>query len=106
MDFEDYRETACWMRLQWDRVGPSALNNIRMPGSHDAGSYRTASLVGRPWVKTQSLCVLEQLFVGSRFLDLRVKEHKGEFFIHHGGWICVELKEVRVCSLKGRASMQ
>lgn len=57
----------------------AALNEIAVPGSHDAGS---AGMM--PLAETQRHSVYEQLCGGARYLDLRVKEHKGEAVISHG----------------------
>jgi hypothetical protein len=48
------------------------LNQLTMPGSHDAGMYRSANPSS---AKTQSLDVTGQLAAGSRYFDLRL-----------GGW--------------------
>ena len=48
------------------------LNEIVIPGSHDAGVY-TAN---KDNVKTQSLDIYLQAFAGCRFFDLRIATHK------------------------------
>jgi hypothetical protein len=61
------------------KIQDTQLCQIPMPGSHDAGSYavNTKSL-------TQQYSIREQLDIGVRYFDLRVRVDNGLFFSHHG----------------------
>nr|WP_241904243.1 hypothetical protein [Vibrio lentus]PMI45695.1 hypothetical protein BCU43_23925 [Vibrio lentus] len=71
------------------------LNNIIIPGSHDSGAYgaqnysKKAAGVNFPlsklrdWSETQDLSVRKQLNAGTRFLDLRIYEDRGEYYFAH-----------------------
>ncbi|CAH7041346.1 conserved exported hypothetical protein [Vibrio chagasii] len=71
------------------------LNNIVIPGSHDSGAYdaqnysKKAAGVNFPlsklrdWSETQDLSVRKQLNAGTRFLDLRIYEDRGEYYFAH-----------------------
>ena len=57
------------------------LRNINMPGSHDTMAlYSIADLAGQ----CQSLSLEDQLNLGVRFLDIRLKEDKNELKAVHG----------------------
>jgi hypothetical protein len=61
------------------------LNEITMPGSHDAGMYSTSScFVSRAeWTRTQSDSIANQLRRGSRYFDLRVYYDGTNYRIGH-----------------------
>jgi hypothetical protein len=67
------------------------LNQIVMPGSHDAGLYEVTKMAGagkmggNSRIKTQSLTIKGQLEAGSRFFDLRVykRKDKNELYLGH-----------------------
>ena len=71
----DYRS---WMSEVSD-ITP--LRNINMPGSHDTMAlYSIGDLAGQ----CQSLSLKDQLNLGVRFLDIRLKEDKNELKAVHG----------------------
>jgi len=71
------------------------LNELTIPGSHDAAMCKTAGcillqeipgLIIQPaWAKTQSCNILEQLQHGTRYFDFRVYWASGEFRLGHFG---------------------
>ncbi|GGO80457.1 hypothetical protein GCM10011348_17160 [Marinobacterium nitratireducens] len=74
---------ATWMRDLSPIIGDRRLTDIRIPGSHDAGTF------DMPWgsiPKTQSHNFFDQLSVGARFFDIRpyYKNIDEGFVIHHG----------------------
>ncbi len=69
---------ADWMTSLNDNL---SLREVNMPGSHDAVAlYSIANLAGQ----CQSLSLKNQLNLGSRFLDIRLKEEKGDLKAMHG----------------------
>ncbi|MEL4506140.1 phosphatidylinositol-specific phospholipase C domain-containing protein [Luteococcus sp. H138] len=54
------------------------LDCLTIPGTHNSGATR-----GGRWVACQSRPVREQLDAGVRYLDIRVRHHRGTFRIHH-----------------------
>ena len=79
-------DMAAWMGALPDA---RKLNEISMPGSHDAGVYREVSNKAGvlPVPKDQTACqdrpVLEQCEAGSRFLDVRLKVSRTSIRAHH-----------------------
>lgn len=64
-----------WMKNINDET---RLNEIIMPGSHDAGTY------GMSWLgATQHLTIEEQLNLGVRYFDLRVNKKGEEYVMFH-----------------------
>lgn len=64
-----------WMKDINDTV---KVNDIIMPGSHDAGTY------GMSWLgSTQHLTIEEQLNLGVRYFDLRVNKTGNDYVIFH-----------------------
>lgn len=63
------------------------LNEITMPGSHDAGMYSTSScfVSAAEWTRTQSDSIANQLRRGSRYFDLRVYYDGANYRIGHFG---------------------
>lgn len=59
------------------------LNNLSIPGTHDSIALR-----GGCWFKTQKMGIAEQLAIGIRFFDIRLKYKNGLFgyhgFVHQG----------------------
>lgn len=59
------------------------LNQLTMPGSHDAGIYEISyffditSQNHPEWVKTQHSRIGDQLVAGSRYFDLRIRNDRG-----------------------------
>ncbi|MEL4356324.1 MULTISPECIES: phosphatidylinositol-specific phospholipase C domain-containing protein [unclassified Luteococcus] len=54
------------------------LDALTIPGTHNSGATR-----GGRWVACQSRPVRAQLDAGARYLDIRVRHHRGSFRIHH-----------------------
>lgn len=81
-------ETATWMKQLDDGI---KLNQLIMPGSHDAGMSELhhcdlGSDMNTGMVKTQALNILQQLEAGSRYFDIRVDyDHKELVTYHRSG---------------------
>lgn len=102
---------ADWMRDLNAVIGNRPINRVIMPGSHDSGSYNLGNeippkedipyglnvlskwginivndIVIRPWAKTQSLSIYDQLMNGTRAFDLRVafRDADRDFYVVHG----------------------
>jgi hypothetical protein len=89
-----------WMGLiaasssSWARA---KLGDLLLPGSHDAGCFGkpsgttnalTTVLKNIPaWAQTQSHSLLEQLCLGSRWFDVRLKSHKNGWRIFHNMYL-------------------
>ena len=58
------------------------LFQLPIPGSHDTGTYGEYSNSG--WARTQSRSVAQQLDLGIRFFDLRLRCNGEDYYIHHG----------------------
>ncbi|MEW6452740.1 MAG: hypothetical protein AB1490_18960 [Pseudomonadota bacterium] len=78
-----------WMTSGLNVIGPKKLREIVMPGSHDAGMYRSRGT--EAFGQTQNLSVYEQLVEGVRYFDLRPTWARADsddgamdFFIYHG----------------------
>lgn len=71
----DGKDYSSWMANIKDET---LVNEIVMPGSHDAGSY------GMVWLgETQQFNIDEQLQMGVRYFDLRVNKIDGKYVIFH-----------------------
>ena len=69
---------SAWMKGLDDNT---SLRNINMPGSHDTMAlYSIGDLAGQ----CQSLSLEDQLYLGVRFLDIRLKEDKNQLKAVHG----------------------
>lgn len=77
--FRKYEQTKPGLTQWMDTLNDEArLNEIVLPGSHDAGTN------GMSWLgKTQHLSVKEQLNLGVRYFDLRVNHVKNDYVIYH-----------------------
>ncbi|MYQ90288.1 hypothetical protein GTY20_02470 [Streptomyces sp. SID4946] len=92
-----------WMDQLRGTIGDRPMNQVVIPGSHDAG---TAGITGdsgmcdagdtvgtaRKWPalaasmsRTQSGSLVQQLDGGSRYLDLRLCKQDGKWYSYHGG---------------------
>ncbi|MDK9764694.1 FG-GAP repeat protein [Vibrio sp. D420a] len=89
-------DTNSWMEDLFNNSKQTTpLNKIVIPGSHDSGAYdakkyrEVESGVPYPlnhlrnWSQTQTLNIQEQLNAGTRFLDFRIYERKGEYYFSH-----------------------
>ncbi len=77
--FRKYEQTNTSLTKWMGTIDDEArLNEIVLPGSHDAGTN------GMSWLgKTQHLSVKEQLNLGVRYFDLRVNHVKNDYVIYH-----------------------
>ncbi|MFE7569076.1 hypothetical protein ACFU76_19290 [Streptomyces sp. NPDC057539] len=96
-------ELGSWMSQLGGAIGDRPLNQIVMPGSHDAGSAGITKSSGmcdagdtvdtaRMWPelaasmsRAQSGSLVEQLEAGSRYLDLRLCKQGDRWYSYHGG---------------------
>lgn len=63
------------------------LTNVAMPGTHDSGATINYKLFGfevSGTAKCQELTIAEQLAIGVRFFDIRLRRVNGELHIYHG----------------------
>lgn len=68
-------DNSAWMANIKDDV---LVNEIVMPGSHDAGSYKMV------WLgETQQFSIDEQLQMGVRYFDIRVNKQEDKYVIFH-----------------------
>ncbi len=79
-------ELSCWMGLIKD---DTLIKNLVITGAHDAGTCGISYLA-----ETQDRTTKELLDCGTRYLDLRVTEHKGKYQIYHGPFRGVTLDSV------------
>ena len=65
------------------------LNNIVLPGSHDAGmsqtNHCTVVVANTDWVQAQDLNILNQANIGSRYFDIRLDYDHDELVTYHRG---------------------
>jgi|RhiMethySRZTD1v2_1073278.scaffolds.fasta_scaffold35584_5 1-phosphatidylinositol phosphodiesterase len=76
-----------WMKKLLSHKPDVRLNQLLMPGSHDAGMYVTHDYPlggGGAWAKTQNLAMLQQLQAGARYFDIRICTHNGVLTTYHG----------------------
>ena len=66
------------------------LNDLTMPGSHDAGMYTDITEKAR----TQALNIYDQLKAGSRYFDLRICKSSGELWTYHGASYGGKLQDI------------
>ncbi|MEP9359453.1 hypothetical protein [Sphingomonas sp. KR3-1] len=72
-----------WMSLAYGSnmaIADIPMCQFPLPGSHDAGSYGGINVKS----KTQHYSIAEQLAIGVRYFDFRVRVDNGVFFSHHG----------------------
>ncbi|WP_428241709.1 phosphatidylinositol-specific phospholipase C [Gynuella sp.] len=67
-----------WMAQTNDSLPLSA---ITIPGSHDSGAMYEP-IAGT--AKTQNLTIREQLLIGVRYLDIRLRHYEDALVVHHG----------------------
>ncbi|MET7390632.1 hypothetical protein ACFYPT_37580 [Streptomyces sp. NPDC005529] len=91
-----------WMADLTPQIADKPLNQIAIPGSHDAGSWSITSRSGlcssgyiynlaqgfpqlaASVARSQRIPIAEQLSAGSRYLDLRLCKQNGEWYTYHG----------------------
>ncbi|KAM7195658.1 phosphatidylinositol-specific phospholipase [Naviculisporaceae sp. PSN 640] len=60
---------------------PTLLSQLTIPGTHDSCARSNI-----PYVRTQYLSITQQLALGIRFLDLRLRRHDdNRLYLYHGG---------------------
>ena len=73
--YKDDKDYSSWMENIHD---DTLVNEIVMPGSHDAGSYTMV------WLgETQQFDIDKQLEMGTRYFDIRVNKIDDEYVIFH-----------------------
>ncbi|KIW13011.1 hypothetical protein PV08_08198 [Exophiala spinifera] len=78
-----------WMQRNLPKLGERPLHKICMPGTHEAGMGILSRCEALPkdlmarFAQTQSLKILGQLEMGSRYLDIRPCISGGEFWTGH-----------------------
>jgi 1-phosphatidylinositol phosphodiesterase len=78
-----------WMGEYLKTHPQASLNQMCLPGSHDAGMYKTTyffdiTTESHPeWVLTQNRTIGEQLVAGARYFDLRVRADQGTLCAAH-----------------------
>ena len=76
-----------WMEYYSDVLGDLTLTEMCVPGTHDSGTYKPEFILGREWIRTQSLSLRDQLNMGIRSLDLRIGQTSpGNYIITHDTW--------------------
>ena len=76
-----------WMKYYSDVLGKLTLTGMTLPGTHDSGTYDPVSVIGKQWIQTQNLSLLDQLNRGIRVLDLRIGQNSpGDYIISHDKW--------------------
>src|SRR4051794_22747170 len=77
-----------WMRDLVKRKPNVRLNELVLPGSHDAGMYTVTANwtlgAGDEWAQTQTLPFFGQLTAGSRYFDVRAYIYKKQLITGHG----------------------
>ncbi|HEV2803274.1 MAG TPA: hypothetical protein VGW12_22630 [Pyrinomonadaceae bacterium] len=82
-------DNSSWMNELLRRKPDVTLNQLTMPGSHDAGVYTGHTTDynlggGGEWAATQRLSILDQLKAGSRYFDMRVCWYGNDLVTYHG----------------------
>ncbi len=82
----------CWMQ---DIPDDRSLKDITIPGTHDSGTkdigdpiQQVKEKIFRPWAKTQTKSIREQLDEGIRLLDIRISYDSGTIMLYHGSGFC------------------
>ncbi len=67
--------------------GNLKINQVMLPGTHDSGTFRIGSdQASDHTARTQSLSFAQQLELGVRYFDLRVKLKNSAYYPYHGSW--------------------
>ncbi|CAN7939180.1 unnamed protein product, partial [Ixodes hexagonus] len=76
-----------WMHEHCQKLGHLSFTQLFIPGTHNSGMYDVNPAGGVSVVDhfllNQDEPIINQLYYGIRFLDLRVQEKGGEFWITH-----------------------
>ncbi|KAL1131867.1 hypothetical protein AAG570_011478, partial [Ranatra chinensis] len=78
-----------WMEESQHIIKDLSLLDTFLPGTHDSGSFHLSFGPYRPnrynkYVYTQDESIMEQLIHGARYLDLRISQKKGKWWLNHG----------------------
>jgi hypothetical protein len=76
-----YTKHTDWMGDLLHSQSPYAtkpINQIMIPGSHDSGTFGMSASA-----RTQSLTIGQQLEIGIRYFDFRVRINNGVYYFHH-----------------------
>nr|ATU82508.1 venom phospholipase C [Lethocerus distinctifemur] len=78
-----------WMENSRDTIKHLSIDDMFLPGTHDSGSFHLSYGPYKPnrynkYVYTQDESILEQLIHGARYLDLRISQKKGKWWLNHG----------------------
>lgn len=60
------------------------LHKISIPGTHDSAANDSLSFISMPYVKTQVYSISNQLTLGVRYFDIRVKAFEDDWRLFHG----------------------
>ncbi len=82
-----------WMGTGYQSKSDSQLRNICIPGTHDSGTYGIQG-IDENISQTQELTIGEQLAIGYRYFDLRIKKNNGVFTMMHGPSLSVPAVQV------------
>jgi hypothetical protein len=73
-----------WMRQCEPQIGGVLLKNLRIPGTHDSFTSNIGAPIAGGWMVCQKTSVEEQLAMGVRYFDCRVRADDDEFWTYHG----------------------
>jgi hypothetical protein len=73
-----------WMGNCADKIGPVLLKDLRIPGTHDSFTNAIDAPFVSNWMITQSTSVAQQLVLGVRYFDCRVRAASGNYWTYHG----------------------
>ncbi|WP_036464791.1 phosphatidylinositol-specific phospholipase C domain-containing protein [Mycoplasmopsis sturni] len=69
--------------------GNKRLSDLSIPGTHDSAMFSGRGIAwtfGRAWARTQSLSFQNQLNIGVRFFDIRIKDNDNLEIGHGASW--------------------
>ena len=64
--------------------GEKGLYELSIPGTHDSCAENKSGCSKNGWVKCQDKSLEDQLNMGVRFFDIRLRHIEDRFMIHHG----------------------
>ncbi|XP_039298756.1 PI-PLC X domain-containing protein 3 isoform X2 [Nilaparvata lugens] len=93
----DQRTYPRWMENYWEYIHAEPLNMLFLPGTHDSASFEGHHEARSVWdsikkstpgISDQSFCqdssIKEQLMLGVRYFDVRVKRDGNDYWTCHG----------------------
>lgn len=87
-----------WMSTD-SKIQNSSLNQITIPGAHDAGMGESSSCsdyANKKVTKTQDKSMLQMLNTGTRYFDLRpIVNKQGNMYLGHFSWIGKDIESWR-----------